>query len=94
MVTAKPIDMIDESAMRATLGSGWFMALAVVFIILGFMAIVEPVVAGLAVTVLVGWMLMLGGWRTSWRRSLEAARGAWASNSRSAPSTRSAACTS
>jgi uncharacterized membrane protein HdeD (DUF308 family) len=35
--------------------------MAVVFIILGFMAIVEPGVAGLAVTILVGWLLIFGG---------------------------------
>ena len=41
--------------------SGWFIAMAVVFIILGIMAIVEPGVAGLAVTILVGWLLIFGG---------------------------------
>jgi uncharacterized membrane protein HdeD (DUF308 family) len=33
----------------------------VVFIILGTMAIVEPAVTGLAVAILVGWLLILGG---------------------------------
>jgi uncharacterized membrane protein HdeD (DUF308 family) len=42
-------------------GSGWFIAMAVVFIILGIFAIVEPTVAGLAVTILVGWLLIFGG---------------------------------
>jgi len=41
--------------------SGWFIAIAVVFIILGIMAIAEPAVAGLAVAVLVGWLLIFGG---------------------------------
>lgn len=41
--------------------SVWFMALAVVFMLLGILAIIEPVVAGLAVTILVGWVLMFGG---------------------------------
>ena len=41
--------------------SGWLIAVAVVFIILGMIAIVEPGVAGLAVTILVGWLLILGG---------------------------------
>ena len=40
---------------------GWFVAMAVVFIILGVMAIVEPAVAGLAVAILVGWLLIFGG---------------------------------
>jgi len=35
--------------------------MAVLFIILGIMAIVEPGIAGLAVTVLVGWLLIFGG---------------------------------
>jgi uncharacterized membrane protein HdeD (DUF308 family) len=35
--------------------------MAVVFIILGIVAIVEPGVAGLAVTILVGWLLIVGG---------------------------------
>ena len=47
--------------MGARKSSGWFLAIAAVFVILGVMAIVEPVVAGLAVTLLVGWLLMLGG---------------------------------
>jgi uncharacterized membrane protein HdeD (DUF308 family) len=41
--------------------SGWFIAMAVVFIILGMLAIIEPGVAGLAVTMLVGWLLIFGG---------------------------------
>jgi uncharacterized membrane protein HdeD (DUF308 family) len=41
--------------------SGWFIAMAVVFILLGMMAIIEPGVAGLAVTILVGWLLIFGG---------------------------------
>ena len=41
--------------------SGWYIAMAVAFIILGIMAIVEPGVAGLAVTILVGWLLLFGG---------------------------------
>ncbi|HXD19890.1 MAG TPA: DUF308 domain-containing protein [Vicinamibacterales bacterium] len=34
---------------------------AVIFMVLGIGAIVEPLVAGLAVTLLVGWLLMAGG---------------------------------
>jgi len=41
--------------------SGWFIAMAVVLIILGMLAITEPMVAGLAVTVLVGWILIFAG---------------------------------
>jgi uncharacterized membrane protein HdeD (DUF308 family) len=35
--------------------------MAVVFIVLGMLAIIEPGVAGLAVTILVGWLLIFGG---------------------------------
>jgi len=35
--------------------------MAVVFILLGMLAIIEPGVAGLAVTILVGWLLIFGG---------------------------------
>lgn len=41
--------------------SGWFIAIAVIFILLGVFAIVEPGVAGLGVTILVGWLLIFGG---------------------------------
>jgi uncharacterized membrane protein HdeD (DUF308 family) len=39
----------------------WLIAIAVVFILLGIFAILEPVVAGLAVAFLVGWLLIFGG---------------------------------
>lgn len=35
--------------------------MAVVFILLGVMAILEPAVGGLAATILVGWVLIFGG---------------------------------
>jgi uncharacterized membrane protein HdeD (DUF308 family) len=41
--------------------SGWLIGMAVVFILLGMLAIIEPGIAGLAVTILVGWLLILGG---------------------------------
>jgi uncharacterized membrane protein HdeD (DUF308 family) len=41
--------------------SGWVIATAVAFILLGMLAIIEPGVAGLAVTILVGWLLIFGG---------------------------------
>lgn len=39
----------------------WLIAIAVAFILLGIFAILEPVVAGLAVAFLVGWVLIFGG---------------------------------
>jgi uncharacterized membrane protein HdeD (DUF308 family) len=40
--------------------TGWFIAIAVVFIVLGLFAIAEPFAAGLGVTLLVGWLLVIG----------------------------------
>ena len=40
--------------------SGWFIAIAVMFIVLGIFSIAEPFVAGLGVTLLVGWLLVIG----------------------------------
>jgi uncharacterized membrane protein HdeD (DUF308 family) len=39
----------------------WLTVMGIVFVILGMMAIVEPTVAGLAVAILVGWLLVFGG---------------------------------
>lgn len=41
--------------------TGWYIAAAVLFIVLGMFAIVEPAAAALGVTVLVGWLLIFGG---------------------------------
>ena len=41
--------------------TGWYLAAAVLFILLGIFAIIHPAVAGLGVTVLVGWLLVFGG---------------------------------
>jgi len=38
----------------------WFIAIAVLFIVLGIFAIAEPFTAGLGVTLLVGWLLVIG----------------------------------
>jgi len=40
--------------------TGWFIAIAVLFILLGIFAIAEPWTAGLGVTLLVGWLLVIG----------------------------------
>jgi uncharacterized membrane protein HdeD (DUF308 family) len=41
--------------------SGWLIVAAILFIVLGVFAIIEPAVAGLGVALLVGWLLILGG---------------------------------
>jgi uncharacterized membrane protein HdeD (DUF308 family) len=39
----------------------WITATGIVFVVLGALAIVEPAVAGLAVAILVGWLLIFAG---------------------------------
>jgi uncharacterized membrane protein HdeD (DUF308 family) len=41
--------------------TGWYIAAAVLFIVLGILSIAEPAVAALGVTLLVGWLLTFGG---------------------------------
>ena len=47
-----------ETAKKVT---GWFIVVSVLFIILGIFAIAEPMVAAVAVVLLVGWLLIFGG---------------------------------
>jgi uncharacterized membrane protein HdeD (DUF308 family) len=61
MTAASASERLSGGGMIAKKSSGWDMVLALVFILLGIGAIVEPGVAGLAVAVLVGWVLILGG---------------------------------
>ena len=41
--------------------SGWLIVAAILFIVLGAFAIIEPAMAGLGVALLVGWLLIFGG---------------------------------
>lgn len=61
MATANPTEGLRGPATIIKRASGWFIAVAVVFIILGISAIAEPAIAGVAVAILVGWLLILGG---------------------------------
>jgi uncharacterized membrane protein HdeD (DUF308 family) len=61
MPTVHPTQGLQGAEKFVKKASGLYIAMAVAFIILGLMAIVEPGVAGLAVTVLVGWLLIFGG---------------------------------
>jgi uncharacterized membrane protein HdeD (DUF308 family) len=61
MATANPTEGLHGAGTIIKKTSGWFIGMAVVFILLGMMAIIEPGVAGLAVTILVGWLLIFGG---------------------------------
>jgi uncharacterized membrane protein HdeD (DUF308 family) len=51
-------DVIRTDVQRAT---GWSMALSVLMIIAGVLAIASPLVAGIAVTRIVGWLLLFSG---------------------------------
>ena len=54
------IEALEERPSLAYETGIWLTATAVVFIVLGVAAIVEPWIAGLALTVLVGWLLVAG----------------------------------
>lgn len=41
--------------------TGWYIVAAILFIVLGVFAIVEPFMAGLGIALLVGWLLLFGG---------------------------------
>jgi uncharacterized membrane protein HdeD (DUF308 family) len=60
MATASPSEGLRSPVGFAKKVTGWYIAAAVLFIILGMFAIIEPGVAGLAVTLLVGWLLVFG----------------------------------
>jgi uncharacterized membrane protein HdeD (DUF308 family) len=60
MATANPAEGLRSPLGVAKKITGWYLAAAVLFIILGIFAIVEPGVAGLGVTLLVGWILIFG----------------------------------
>ena len=61
MATANPTEGLRGAGKIVKKASSWFIGMAVVFILLGILAIVEPGVAGLAITILVGWLLIFGG---------------------------------
>jgi uncharacterized membrane protein HdeD (DUF308 family) len=57
-----PPDRIDTFGSRFTHDAGiWLIVTACLFALLGLFAIIDPVVVGLAVTTLVGWLLIAGG---------------------------------
>jgi uncharacterized membrane protein HdeD (DUF308 family) len=60
MATANSIEGLRSPLGMAKKITGWYLAAAVLFILLGIFAIVEPGVAAIGVTLLVGWMLVIG----------------------------------
>lgn len=61
MSTASPIHGLHGPLVVAKKATGWYIAAAVIFILLGLFAIIEPGVAGLGITLFVGWLFILGG---------------------------------
>jgi uncharacterized membrane protein HdeD (DUF308 family) len=61
MTAASASERMSGGGLIIKKAKGWFIAMAVVFMLLGIMAIIAPGVAGLAVTIVVGWVLMFGG---------------------------------
>ena len=61
MSTANPAHGLQGSRAATRKITGWYISAAVLLIFLGIFAITEPFVASLAVSRLVGWLLILGG---------------------------------
>jgi uncharacterized membrane protein HdeD (DUF308 family) len=57
------MDIAKEYPLRgiARESAGWTIAFGVLLIILGLFALMAPLIAGVAVTVLLGWLLIIGG---------------------------------
>lgn len=57
------MDITNEYPVRsiARESAGWTIAFGVLLIILGLLALAAPLIAGVAVTVMLGWLLILGG---------------------------------
>ncbi|WP_141242212.1 HdeD family acid-resistance protein [Leptolyngbya sp. BC1307] len=50
-----------ESREQVKRGSGWVVGLGAVMIILGILAIASPLLAGVAVSIFLGWVFVIGG---------------------------------
>jgi len=61
MATANPTQGLHGTGSLLNRASGWLIAIGVLFITLGTLAIAEPFVAGLAIAFAVGWFLLFGG---------------------------------
>ena len=60
MASIDPVEGLRSPLGVAKKITGWYIAAAVLFIVLGLFGIIEPGVAGLGVTLLVGWILVIG----------------------------------
>jgi len=61
MATSNPSETFNEPMPLVHKAGTWFIVTAIAFIVLGTLAIFAPFVAGLAVTTIVGWLLLVGG---------------------------------
>jgi uncharacterized membrane protein HdeD (DUF308 family) len=61
MATASPAQGLPGPLQVSKKITGWYIAAAVLFIVLGMFAIIEPAVAGIGLTLLVGWLLIISG---------------------------------
>jgi len=60
VATANPTQSLRGPAGVAKQITGWYIVAAVLMIVLGLFGIIEPGIAGLGVTLLVGWLLIFG----------------------------------
>jgi uncharacterized membrane protein HdeD (DUF308 family) len=60
MATSNATQGLHAPGAMVKKATNWFIAIAVLFILLGIFAIAEPFTAGLGVTLLVGWLLVIG----------------------------------
>jgi uncharacterized membrane protein HdeD (DUF308 family) len=60
MATADSMEGLRSPSGLAKKVTGWYIAAAVLFILLGIFAIVEPQIAAVGITLLVGWILVVG----------------------------------
>src|SRR5450432_1261764 len=61
MATVNPVQGLRLPAGTAKKITGWFIGFAILFILLGIFSLAEPLVAALAVVLLVGWVLIFAG---------------------------------
>lgn len=61
MTTANPAKGLPGALAAARKITGWYATAAVLFLVLGMLAIIEPALAALAVGRLIGWLLIFGG---------------------------------
>ncbi len=60
MATSNATQGLHSPGALVKKSTNWFIAVAVLFILLGIFSIAEPFAAGLGVTLLVGWLLVFG----------------------------------